>query len=83
VQPHFDIAYMLYTSDGLVILWSLRILEQKMFSYVGYVFDEFRDTFFKNSANWGKLQFHYGRSGNWRTTIQLFRQLDNTKLHSR
>jgi len=51
--------------------------------HVGYVFDEFRDTCSRDLTNWGKLGSHYGLNGNQRTTIQLFGQLDSTKLHSR
>ncbi len=39
--------------------------------------------FFENLTTLGKLKFHYGLSGNRRTTIQLLRQLDGIELHLR
>jgi hypothetical protein len=47
------------------------------------VSNEFCKSFFEDLIDWGKLGFHYGFGGNQRIVVQLFGQLDNTKLHSR
>jgi hypothetical protein len=47
------------------------------------VSNEFCESFFEDSIDWGKLRSHYGFGGNQRIVVQLFGQLDNTKLHSR
>lgn len=47
------------------------------------VFNEFYESFFEDLTDWGKLGSHYGFGGNQRTIVQLFGQLDNTKLHSK
>jgi hypothetical protein len=47
------------------------------------VSNEFCESFFEDSTDWGKLGSHYGFGGNQRTVVQLFGQLDNTKLHLR
>jgi hypothetical protein len=45
------------------------------------VFDDLGEDTFEDSNVWDKHWFYVGLGGIWKATIQLFGQLDKTKLH--